>query len=120
MARRCFSGSSNSRRRVSYEAFGLSVQRLGIAPFDPASGSAETISAEQAAVRLGICVGSVHRLIREGILPAAQLMFSAPWQIPVAALATDAVKIGAREIAERRPKFYKRFQEEKSLKLPGL
>jgi hypothetical protein len=95
-------------------------ERLGIAPFDPASGSAETISAEQAAVRLGICVGSVHRLIREGILPAAQLMFSAPWQIPVAALATDAVKIGAREIAERRPKFYKRFQEEKSLKLPGL
>jgi hypothetical protein len=59
------------------------------------------------------------------VLPVSMMsqwwvMFSAPWQIPVAALATDAVKIGAREIAERRPKFYKRFQEEKSLKLPGL
>ena len=95
-------------------------ERLEIAPFDPASRDVETISAEQTAVRLGICVGSVHKLIREGILPATQLMFSAPWQIPVAALETDAVKIGAREIAERRPKFYKRFQEDKSLKLPGI
>jgi DNA invertase Pin-like site-specific DNA recombinase len=95
-------------------------ERLEIAPFDPASRDIETISAEQTAVRLGICVGSVHKLIREAILPATQLMFSAPWQIPVSALETDAVKIGAREIAERRPKFYKRFQEDKSLKLPGI
>lgn len=95
-------------------------ERLEIAAFDPASRDVETISAEQTAVRLGICVGSVHKLIREGILPATQLMFSAPWQIPVSALDTDAVKIGAREIAERRPKFYKRSQEDKSLKLPGI
>jgi len=95
-------------------------ERLGILPFDPASRNVATISAERAAARLGICVGSVHKLIREGILPATQLMFSAPWQIPAAALDTEAVKIGAREIAARRPKFYKRFQEDKSLKLPGF
>jgi DNA invertase Pin-like site-specific DNA recombinase len=95
-------------------------ERLGIAPFDPGASNMETISAEQTAARLGICVGSVHKLIREGILPATQLMFSAPWQIPVAALETETVKTGAREIAKRRPKFYKRFQEDKSLKLPGL
>lgn len=95
-------------------------ERLGILPFDPAARGEETISAEQAAARLGICVGSVHKLIREGILPATQLMFSAPWQIPASALETDAVQAGAREIAGRRPKFYKRFQEDKSLKLPGL
>jgi hypothetical protein len=95
-------------------------ERLGIAPFDPASRRVETISAEQAAARLGICVGSVHKLIREGILPATQLMFSAPWQIPVAALHTETVSTGARAIAARRPKFYKRFQEDKSLKLPNL
>jgi DNA invertase Pin-like site-specific DNA recombinase len=95
-------------------------ERLGIPPFDPASRNVETISAEQTAARLGICVGSVHKLIREGIPPATQLMFSAPWQIPVAALETEAVTTGAREIANRRPKFYKRFQEDKSLKLPGF
>jgi DNA invertase Pin-like site-specific DNA recombinase len=95
-------------------------ERLGIAAFDPMLPRAETISAAAAAIRLGICVGSVHKLIRAGVLPATQLMQSAPWQIPVAALETEAVKTGAREIAGRRPKFYKRFQEDKTLRLPGF
>src|SRR5205807_16353 len=60
-------------------------ERLGIAPFDPTLPRAETISAEEAATRLGICVRSVHKLIRRGVLPATQLMHSAPWQIRVAA-----------------------------------
>jgi hypothetical protein len=47
-------------------------------------------------------------------------MFSAPWQIPVAALDTEAVRLGAQEIAGPRPKFYKKYQEDRSLKLPGL
>ena len=87
---------------------------------DPTLLRAETISADAAATRLGICVGSVHKLIREGVLPATQLMQSAPWQIPVAALDTEVVKTGVREITGRRPKFYKRFQEDKTLWLPSL
>jgi hypothetical protein len=42
------------------------------------------------------------------VFPATQLMQSAPWQIPVAVLETEAVKAGVREIVDRRPKFYKR------------
>ena len=95
-------------------------ERLRIAAFDPALPRAETISADAAARRLGICIGSVHRLIRKGVLPATQLMQSAPWQIPVAALETEEVKTGIREIVDRRPKFYKRFQEDKTLRLPGF
>ena len=95
-------------------------ERLGIGAFDPTLPRAETISADAAAIRLGICVGSVHKLIREGVLPATQLMQSAPWQIPVAALETEAVTTGVREIVGRRPKFYKRFQEDKTLRLPGF
>jgi hypothetical protein len=95
-------------------------ERLGIAPFDPTTERVKTISAEQAAARLGICVGSLHKLIRAGVLPATQVMQSATWQIPIAALKTDTVKAGAREIIERRPKYYKRFQEDKTLKLPGF
>jgi hypothetical protein len=34
-------------------------ERLGIAPFDPTQSPTETISADAAATRLGICVGSV-------------------------------------------------------------
>lgn len=45
-------------------------KRLGIAPFDPADHPTPTIGADEAASRLGICVDSVQRLIRQGILPA--------------------------------------------------
>jgi hypothetical protein len=97
-----------------------SCESGSVSPFDPTSQHVETISAERAAAQLGICVGSLHKLIRAGALPATQLMQSATWQIPVAALETEAVKTGVRDILERRPKYYKRYQEDKSLKLPGF
>jgi DNA invertase Pin-like site-specific DNA recombinase len=95
-------------------------ERLGIAAFNPPSIHAETISADQAATRLGICVGSVHKLIREGVLPATQLMPSAPWQIPAAALDSEPVRIGVRQIVGRRPTNYRVLQDVKTLRLPGL
>jgi DNA invertase Pin-like site-specific DNA recombinase len=95
-------------------------ERLGIVAFDPAAVHVETITVDETARRLQICVGSVLRLIREGILPATQLMPSAPWQVPVAALETEAVKIGVRGVVERRPRNVAAYQEEKTLKLPGL
>jgi Recombinase/Recombinase zinc beta ribbon domain len=95
-------------------------ERLGIAPFDPTLPRGETVSANEAATRLGIGIRSVHKLIRKGVLPATQPLPSAPWQIPAAALETEAVTTGAREIVGRRPKFYKRFQEDETLQLPGF
>ena len=68
----------------------------------------------------GICVGSVHKLIREGVLPATQLMQSAPWQIPVAALDTEAVKTGVREIVGRRPSFTSAFKRIRRSGFPDL
>ena len=53
-------------------------ERLGIGAYDPALPRAETISAAAAAIRLGICVGSVRKLMRENVRPATQLMPSAP------------------------------------------
>ena len=95
-------------------------ERLDIAPFDPTIPREETISIEQTAKRLGVCRGSVNKLIRDGALPATQLMPSAPWQIPVAALDTQAVKLGVRAIAERRPDNFQQLQDVKTLKLPGF
>ena len=110
-----------SRRKGLDHGTGSEIrERLGIGAYDPVLPRTETISADAAATRLGICVGSVHKLIRKGLLPATQLMTSAPWQIPVAALDTEAVMTGVREIVGRRPKFYQRFQQDKSLWLPGL
>jgi hypothetical protein len=93
---------------------------MGIAPFDPTSPREKTISVDETARRLKVCVGSVLRLIREGILPAKQLMEFAPWQVPVAALETEAVRIGVRAIIERRPRNFEAYQDEMTLSLPGL
>ena len=95
-------------------------ERMGIAPFDPTQPREQTISVDQTARRLQICVGSVLRLIREGILPAKQLMPSAPWQVPVAVLDTEPVMIGVRAVIERRPRNFEVLQDEKTLKLPGF
>jgi len=95
-------------------------ERMGVAPFDPAQPREQTISVDETARRLKICVGSVLRLIRDRILPAKQLMPSAPWQVPVAALDTEAVKIGVRAVIERRPRNLEVYQDERTLKLPGF
>ena len=95
-------------------------ERLGVPAFDAEAERARTISADAAAHRLGICVPSVHKLIRHGVLPATQLMPSAPWQIPVEALDTEQVRIGLQEIAERRPTKALAAMDERLLRLPGL
>ena len=75
---------------------------------------------DETAHRLKICVGSVLRLIRAGILPATQLMLSAPWQVPVDALESEVVKIGVQNVIARRPAKLLAFYENKTLKLPGF
>jgi hypothetical protein len=94
-------------------------ERLGIAAFDAAE-AAETISVDATAHRLQICVGSVYRLIRQGVLPATQLMPSAPWKIPIAALESEAVQAGVRDVTARRPRNFTALQDVKTLRLPGM
>jgi hypothetical protein len=95
-------------------------ERLGIAAFDPNSQSVETISVDEAASRLNISAQSVHLLIHQGVLPATQLMPSAPWKVPVDALESEAVKIGVRAITARRPKHFSVLQDKKTLTFPGF
>lgn len=114
---RCKTGADESWTTVRVRAL---RERLGIADFDPTILRPETISVDETAHRLKICVGSVLRLIREGILPAKQLMPSAPWQVPVEVLASEAVKIGVQNIMARRPPKLKDIQEDRTLRLPGF
>jgi hypothetical protein len=57
---------------------------------------------------------------RTGTLPAVQVMPSAPWEIPLDALNTEAVRIGVRAVVARRPRNFGHLQDKKTLRLPGL
>lgn len=95
-------------------------ERLGIPAFDPSLPRTETITVDETARRLQICVGSVIRLIRRGIIPATQLMPSAPWQIPVSELDSDAVKTGVQDVIARRPLNTSELQQKRIPRLPGF
>ena len=94
--------------------------RLAIPPYDPDAEIPKTISVDAAAKRLGVCVASVHKLIRSGTLPASQIMYSAPWKIPIGALEGETVRIGLQEIAARRPRQALDKVKDKSMTLPGF
>lgn len=94
-------------------------ERLAIPDWQPSS-PATHISLREAAGRLGISVGSAHRLIQTGALPATQCMPQAPWEVPVAALDSEAVRIGVQEIVARRVRKYKPMLENGTPRLPGL
>lgn len=95
-------------------------ERLGLPEPNASASRPKTISRDEAALRLGVSVGSVTRLIKNGILAAEQVAPCAPWQIPAEALQDDRVKQGVREIVLRRPANLKQFRENKTTKLPGL
>jgi hypothetical protein len=65
-------------------------------------------------------ISSVHRLIREGHLPAFQAMRAAPWTVPVEALTSERVFEGVRAIKQRRPKVYEQYQRDDAMRLPGI
>ncbi len=114
---RCKSSDKSSWTEASVRELRL---RLGITAFDPTVQRPETASQEEAARRLEIGVESVRRLIDQGTLPATQLMPFAPWQIPVAALETEAVRAAAQRIMARRPLNHGGLEERRTLRLPGL
>jgi hypothetical protein len=95
-------------------------ERLGIPAFTPDGSRPPMVSAAAAAEHLSICVASVHRLIHAGTLAAVQVMPSAPWEISLDALNTEAVRIGVRAIVARRPRNFGRLQDNKTLRFPDL
>ena len=95
-------------------------ERLGIAEYDPTKADGQMLSLVKAAERLGICVGSAKSLVLKGILPATQIMPGSPWLVPADALTSEVVRVAARRVIDRRPKFYEQYQYDKIIRLPGI
>ena len=95
-------------------------EQLKLPSHDPSEPSPDVVSRDHAAARLGICIGSVIKLIERGVLPAEQVVPHAPWRIPVAALEDEAVLAEVRRVAERRPQNLAKYREKQTLTLPGF
>lgn len=61
----------------------------------------DTFTMEQAAARLGVSANFVRRLIELKILPAAQVVPCAPWEISLAALDSPVVLNAVRNVKNR-------------------
>ena len=70
---------------------------------------ASTVTLRQACERLQVNAGAIMRLIRNGILPAQQIVDCAPWEIPIDALDSEAVKAAAARL--HRKKFSRVFRD---------
>jgi hypothetical protein len=58
--------------------------------------------------------------VLKGILPATQIMPGSRWLVSVEALTSEAMRIGAQRVIDRRPQFYEQYQYDKVIRLPGL
>jgi hypothetical protein len=80
--------------------------KLNLPTYDPAAPTT-TVTAAQAAQRLGIDARMVHELLRQKVIQGRQIVPYAPWQIPVEALDSPGVRERVRQIKEgdraRRP-----------------
>jgi DNA invertase Pin-like site-specific DNA recombinase len=69
--------------------------------YDPDHANDGSVTMAEAAQRLGVSPTSVRRLIELKKLQASQVVACAPWQIPVEALDSDAVRMAVRNIKAR-------------------
>jgi len=69
-----------------------SLRRVrGIHAFKSAEKNGEWLTMREAAAKLGVSNHQIRRLIKEGVLPAEQVVFDAPWQIRVRDLQDERV-----------------------------
>ncbi|MBI2276556.1 MAG: helix-turn-helix domain-containing protein, partial [Dechloromonas sp.] len=83
--------------------------------YDEVSNPRKTLTTTEAAKRLGISGGTVHRLIDEGILAATQALPGAPWEISPESVES---RIASGSTARSRDRNQQRFRDTKTIELP--
>ncbi len=69
-----------------------SLRRVrGILAYKSADKNGEWLTMSEAAAKLGVSNHQIRRLIKEGVLPAEQVVFDAPWQIRASDLQDERV-----------------------------
>jgi hypothetical protein len=89
--------------------------------YDPNNMHARgTLTAEQAAERLGVSMRTVRELLRTNVLAGTQVVKFAPWQIPVDALSSAAVVERVQRIRTANRSRVLPIPHDDILRLPGM
>jgi excisionase family DNA binding protein len=95
--------------------------KLSLPTYDPNNAQAEaTLTAEQAAERLGVSMRTVRELLSSKLLAGTQVVKFAPWRIPVEALNATAVVERVQRIRTGNNSRVPRILDERMLRLPGM
>ena len=108
-----FGHNWNARRVAGYR------RTKGIPGYESAVKDGRCLTMVEAAEKLGVSCHAIRKLIRDGILPAKQYVFDAPWQI----LATDLDRPDVQQALRRRRKRAGRpcrnSRDNRTLVIPG-
>lgn len=91
----------------------------GIAGYESAVKDGRCLTMVEAAQKAGVTCHAIRRLIREGILPAKQYVFDAPWQIQTADLDRPEVQQALRRRGKRSGRPCHNSRDPQTLKIPG-
>jgi hypothetical protein len=91
----------------------------GIPAYESAVKDGQCLTMMDAAKKLGVTCHTIRRLIREDILPARQVMFTAPWQILAADLERSEVHAALRGPRGRRGRPRRNAGDDHTLMIPG-
>jgi len=106
--------SWNDRRVGNYR------RKAGIPAYESTVNDARSLTMLDAARTLGVTSHAIRALIRDGILPARQVVSDAPWQIRAADLERPEVQTALRRHRTSRGRPYRNSRDTRTLMIPGI
>ncbi len=91
----------------------------GIAGYESAVKDGKCLTMVEAAAKMGVSCHAIRKLIRDGILPAKQYVFDAPWQIVAADLERPEVLGALRRRRKRAGRPCRNSRDGRTLVIPG-
>ncbi len=87
--------------------------------YESAVKDGKCLTMVEAAEKAGVSCHTIRKLIRDGILPAKQYVFDAPWQILAADLARPEVRQALRRRRKRAGRPCRNSRDDRTLVIPG-
>jgi len=91
----------------------------GIPGYESAVKDGKCLTMLEAAAKLGVSSQAIRKLIRDGILPAKQYVFDAPWQILTVDLERPEVQKALRNRRKRAGRPCRNSRDNRTLVIPG-